>query len=379
MVTNYLSYLNEASKEEIGKKVKIRDDSEYKKEAGESGIGIITILNPHNDFHYSIKWDDNGESYGYRRKDFDFIDEDEPVRVRWYKKGKLNEGIDDKSGSRVKVKDDSKYKEYAYYHGGNGYGTIINQSGKEHWDPKTRIQYYYYDVVWDNGYETRCRISDIEIEPEPERIRWYKKGKLNENLYYDKHKPSSDDVGKKVKISSNSVYRDQAYDLGRSGPGDGKGIIIRYSQDEDYGNDDDHIYQVKWNNGENNAYRLIDLSWDEEENKPVKTRWYKKGKLEEAIKWYKKGKLTLDPDSKIVVVETTEEDFIDDSAFKRFLIDHGCLKKYIRNCGKQFKENFKRAGREDYINLAFTWDESPEGESYWSDLDEEWNEIIEND
>ena len=382
---NYSTYINESA-EDVGRKVKIRDDSRHKNEAYNggngkgNGEGVITKAGtPSNeeDYVYKIKWNSQ-YSDRYRRKDFDFIEdvEDVPVRVRWYKDGKLNERVNDISGSRVKVKDHSIHKEKAYKHGGNGYGIIVDLSGKDFWEPSTKIQYYYYYVIWDNGYESSCRIGDIEIEiePEPFKIRWYKDGKLNEDLYGDEHVPSDDDVGKRVKICDDSGYRSQAY----TGGGNGKGTIVIYYNEYYKGRYDDHVYRIKWDSGNIDSYRLCDIEW-EEENKPVRVRirWYKKGHLSEGVKWYSKGKLTLDPDNDINVPEYPEyNDFITNDKFRQFLIDNRCLSQYIKNCDEDFIEDFDNADKSSYIDNAFSWSDSPEGDYFWSDIDEKWREII---
>jgi len=91
------------SKEDIGRGVRINDDSPYVKEAytrDGDGIGELKDYNPPSsgmkleDYHsYHIRWN-NGVEDGYRRRDFEFIDKIGKSRIRWYKDGKLqNENL----------------------------------------------------------------------------------------------------------------------------------------------------------------------------------------------------------------------------------------------------------------------------------------------
>jgi len=82
--------------------------------------------------------------------------------------------------------------------------------------------------------------------------------------------------------------------------------------------------------------------------------------------------------------EEFEEDFITDDEFKKFLIDHKCLDKYIENAlnvelkhgmnDKEFAENFKKYRKEDYMRSAFSWGRSPEEWHYWKLMNKLWED-----
>lgn len=68
---------------------------------------------------------------------------------------------------------------------------------------------------------------------------------------------------------------------------------------------------------------------------------------------------------------------------EKFLINRGLLEK--------FKYNFDRYSYHSYewfigkysestsaIHMAFQWDETPEGEDFWNEVEDEWIECLEN-
>lgn len=267
----------------IGKKVKILDSSEYKNQAyrnGGDGYGVIIRYNYDkykggfggvNDHVFRIMWT-NGDKNVYKLQDIEIVEEEEYTKnTRWFKKGKLIkeelEKGEDYVGKKVKILDSSELKRDAYKKGGDGYGIINKNLGID-----------FFLIRWTNGYEDYYRLIDIELVEEEEhskKIRWYKKGKLiNEEL-----ENGEDYVGKKVKISDNSRHKVQAY---RNG-GDGYGAIIWYNIEEDYGEDDDYIFSIRWTNEYKDIYRLKDVEFVEEEDYNKKIRWFKNGKLHEKI------------------------------------------------------------------------------------------------
>ena len=272
----------------IGKRVRMKDDSEFKNQAYlRNGDGYGTVIDVNYNQYYSlrIKWNNGMQYYQYRFSDVEILDnETNPelnpeTRVRWYNKGKLlQENVSKYEhliGKRVKIKNNSKYKFHAYFKNGDGCGVIkkINNFFGDNNNGDCVLR-----IVWDNGWDSSYRLHDVEIlddepnpEPNPEpKIRWYNKGKLQENVSEYEHL-----IGKKVKIKDDSEYKDQAY----SKNGDGYGRIISvYNQFS--GEDEGHILQIKWNNNHNNDYRLSDVEILDDDPKSEPTvRWYKKGKL----------------------------------------------------------------------------------------------------
>ena len=85
--------------------------------------------------------------------------------------------------------------------------------------------------------------------------------------------------------------------------------------------------------------------------------------------------------------EEDYEDFITNDEFRQFLIDNNCYDQYIKNCYNSLLRindfditlNFnkiEKRNREGYISNAFVWEYSPEGENYWENLDDLWNEKL---
>ncbi len=98
----------------------------------------------------------------------------------------------------------------------------------------------------------------------------------------------------------------------------------------------------------------------------------------EAVKWYKKGKLTIDTNF-VSPPEKEFDDFITDNEFREFLIYNFCYDDYVASCEPGFKRDFKNNDREQYIDNAFSWDDSTHnsrGSRFWSNLDTKWNKKI---
>lgn len=102
----------------------------------------------------------------------------------------------------------------------------------------------------------------------------------------------------------------------------------------------------------------------------------KKFKIFDAVRWYYKGK--LDGPEEFNAIE--HDDFITDDEFRRFLIENGAYENYIKNCenfsGSNFISNFHEYDKRDFIDLAFTWSRTPEGQRYWLNLESKWHEHI---
>jgi hypothetical protein len=82
--------------------------------------------------------------------------------------------------------------------------------------------------------------------------------------------------------------------------------------------------------------------------------------------------------------EDIDDGFITNDKFRQFLIDRNCLDKYVDNCHnlrnawkgkKNFSEIFDKCDEENFINFAFNWDETPEGDPFWETLDDEWIDL----
>jgi hypothetical protein len=351
MIKNYQYYIKE-SKEDIGRRVRIKDSSIYRKEAYDdvydngkigNGEGKITRFYDNDEkYQYAIKWNNDYEdSYGI--EDFEFVEEDnKPVRTRWYKDGILEKMV---NGVEYSIGDKVIHTSAAEY----GIGAIVEFIEDNNEDGEDVIVYFpklgkrrrgklstgYYEIV------------GKEEDNKPVRTRWYKDGIL-ENY--------GSQVGLKVKINDGSEYREQAY----FSDGDGYGEIISHSPGNDY------CYRVKWNNGLEYNYRKTDIKILDEEKKEKK-------KLKPRLRWYSDGKLVEDPDTKIVVAEY--DDFIADNEFREFLIENGAYEKYIKNFLSQHSsphDYFKSHFGQNVIDNTLSWSSCPEGSSYWGDLNDKW-------
>jgi hypothetical protein len=65
--------------------------------------------------------------------------------------------------------------------------------------------------------------------------------------------------------------------------------------------------------------------------------------------------------------------------FYKFLVEHGVLFQFIQNLDNTPFEKFikeKTRVPQSYITLAFFWENTKEGEQYWSELSDKWNAIL---
>jgi len=92
--------------------------------------------------------------------------------------------------------------------------------------------------------------------------------------------------------------------------------------------------------------------------------------------------------------EDENENVIPDKEFVKFLKDNHCYNEFIINfenqlessTGRKFgnihketnlKDYIKNTKKYDYIQYPFYWDNTPEGENYWEDLEDRWQVWIE--
>ena len=85
----------------------------------------------------------------------------------------------------------------------------------------------------------------------------------------------------------------------------------------------------------------------------------------------------------VMYISEKQETVMSDSLFWEFigfLSDNGALHAYIKNMLSTYRLNSGKRffGREEnaptWISESFNWESSPEGHSFWSDLDCEWQE-----
>lgn len=94
----------------------------------------------------------------------------------------------------------------------------------------------------------------------------------------------------------------------------------------------------------------------------------------EVVRWYKGGKLG-EPEKDNV---PEYKDWIPDEDLRNFLLDHGCLDEYIRNVERQKPEYINRIKNDiksEWLNHCFTWSDTPEGQSFWSNLNDKWQSM----
>ena len=87
--------------------------------------------------------------------------------------------------------------------------------------------------------------------------------------------------------------------------------------------------------------------------------------------------------------EEDADEFITDPEFRKFLIDHKCLRSYAEQVIGRDEKNismnpgyrgwakttFDKCGR-DYINQGLSWNQTEEGQNYWQNLSNEWMKIV---
>ena len=80
---------------EVGERVKINPNSEYEYQVKGNKMGTIVERDPYDDDYkcWSVKWDDGADDCVYWRRDLLIRKEEinDPVKIRWYKNGKLSE------------------------------------------------------------------------------------------------------------------------------------------------------------------------------------------------------------------------------------------------------------------------------------------------
>jgi flagellar hook assembly protein FlgD len=198
-------------------------------------------------------------------KDIEKIEKYDEENIQWFENKLYEKHIpsNEDIGKKVKIRPDSMFYSQAYEKNGDGYGVIINYN-------TSFKEVYCYEINWNNGHRNQYRLEDIEfVETEKydeENIQWF------ENKLYEKHIPSNEDIGKKVKIRPESQYIEQAYENG----GDGYGTIF------DINNGNFLCYRIKWNNGHKNSYGLHDIEF-------IETEKYK----DEDIQWFENNKFEL--------------------------------------------------------------------------------------
>lgn len=143
------------------------------------------------------------------------------------------------------------------YHG-NYIGTIIKY-----------IDYFnQYRIDWGTNPVGAFNLDKYDIlirNPFLRQIKWFKKG----NFIREGFEDGESYIGRKVKVSKDSPFHDQAY----INSGDGYGVIIE-------GPSSIKWYRIKWNSGYENVYRLFDFELvNDEPIEKVNIKWYKNGKF----------------------------------------------------------------------------------------------------
>ena len=67
---------------------------------------------------------------------------------------------------------------------------------------------------------------------------------------------------------------------------------------------------------------------------------------------------------------------IPDKEFKDFLRKHNVYDSYIINTierGKDVKSFIESTRKISYISAAFTWNDTPQGHSYWNNINTQWH------
>ena len=111
-----------------------------------------------------------------------------------------------------------------------------------------------------------------------------------------------------------------------------------------------------------------------------------KFKIFENIRWWRNGKLSDEEEDNIP--ETISKNPIE--IFKNFLKENGAYNNYIININNSKIYHFSEIGINDenfntvikkinnmldWIDIPFTWDKTPEGQNFWSILNDKWFKI----
>jgi len=192
-----------------------------------------------------------------------------------------------------------------------------------------------------------------------EAVRWYKKGKLIRDDSVNYTTPQYDD------FITDDEFRQFLID------NDAYGIFLIYCKDrikedfETYFNDDIINVALSWSSTpqpEREQWSALHIKWKKIYNKRINN---------EAVRWYKNGKLTLD--TSINYITPQYDDFITDDEFRQFLIDNDAYDEFIKH--SHIKDDFREKFSSRIIDHALIWDSTPSGSKYWNELNRKWNLI----
>jgi hypothetical protein len=293
-----------ASSKDIGKRVKMRDSSEYRYQAyinGGNGMGNIVEYRKDldkgrsGDYVYRVKWD-GGHVDGYKLSDIEFIDnleEKNPKKskIRWYSKGELKED----PNTNIEVVEyndfiiDDEFRDFLIKN--NCYekflknfreqGKISKEEFNDNMNTAYRGSYIDHALNWSRTPEGGDYWQDIHNKWRNYvlGVRESKKSKIYMELINEEAKiQGKKAIGKYVKIKpgSRNEWYFRAY---------GKNIDLDniFGTITDYRPNETHKYLVQLDIEINKPYQVLDFDYKEIEimdkiPKP-KIRWFKGGKL----------------------------------------------------------------------------------------------------
>ena len=76
-----------------------------------------------------------------------------------------------------------------------------------------------------------------------------------------------------------------------------------------------------------------------------------------------------------------EKQTLSDKELSDFLHYHNAYDNYIKNVieyGRDVKYFIEHTGKSSYISAAFTWESTPQGHDYWSDINKIWIDYLSN-
>lgn len=242
-------------------------------------IGTITVVS-NNSFenYYTVRFEDGFRSI-IPESALDPVEIEKP-KIRWYKNGKLEE--------KLLLEISKNGKDYKYEIGDRvtpnkrlldiieerNWPTVmyklLGQVGTIKHHIKSFDHRHVYFVKFDKSSWNMLEETLDPVEIEEPKIRWYRKGKLEEKLLLE---ASKDDIGRIVKIRDDSEIYSSAF----WNNGDGYGVIKDVIRG---GGPNDFVYYILWNNQTKlYKYRATDIEFVDNQETP-KVRWYRKGKFE---------------------------------------------------------------------------------------------------
>jgi hypothetical protein len=234
-----------------------------------------------------------------------------------------------------------------------------------------------------------------KIDAPQSKIRWYKKGKLensNEEIRWFK--------GGKLVGKDPEFYKEKKIDtdfiedykfiqfLDNNGALEEyiKCIKTEYKENfEDYFDEnilDNSLYWSRTDSG-TSFWENLHTKWkklykemygsDDDENYYDDDLEDEIQPLDEGVRWYKNGKLGMNHEP--LEKAKSYDDFITNDTFRQFLIDNNAYQEYVDYTCYSVRNNFRYGFDKNIITSSFEWANTPSGVFFWDKLDDKWRKI----